>query len=134
MCQLEAGMPEDAAAHFTKALTLAPDLPVRPIAAYYLEKMGKPVPPVPKRTLGTGKPGTASSSATPKTGIFGPAPTIAPAARRRQRRLSRWIRPGSRLSRKAPHSSRLRAEPELLEPRFRDLFARPSHWRQSFQA
>ena len=36
--------PTSAATHFTKALTLAPDLAVRPIAAYYLQKMGKPVP------------------------------------------------------------------------------------------
>jgi tetratricopeptide (TPR) repeat protein len=45
MCQLEAGMPIEAAESLTKALTLAPGLGVRPIAAYYLEKMGKPVPP-----------------------------------------------------------------------------------------
>ncbi len=45
MCQLESGVPLEAAEHFTKALTIYPDLPVRAIAAYYLEKMGKPVPP-----------------------------------------------------------------------------------------
>ena len=45
MCQLEAGMPEAAAESLSKCLTLAPDLGVRPIAAYYLEKIGKPVPP-----------------------------------------------------------------------------------------
>jgi tetratricopeptide (TPR) repeat protein len=45
MCQLEAGLPAEAADSLTKALTLAPGLGVRPIAAYYLEKMGKPVPP-----------------------------------------------------------------------------------------
>ena len=45
ICQLEAGLPDAAAEHFTKSLTLAPNLTVRPIAAYYLEKMGKPVPP-----------------------------------------------------------------------------------------
>ena len=50
LCQLEAGLPEEAAEHFTKALTLLPELPTRPIAAYYLEKMGKPVPPPPKTT------------------------------------------------------------------------------------
>ncbi len=50
LCKLEGGLPEEAADHFTKALTLAPDLAVRPIAAYYLEKLGKPVPqPPPKR-------------------------------------------------------------------------------------
>ncbi len=45
MCQLEWGMPEAAAEHFTKALTLAPDSTNRPLIAYYLEKLGKPVPP-----------------------------------------------------------------------------------------
>ena len=43
--RLESGLPELAAEHFTKALTLAPNLQVRPIAAYYLERLGKPVPP-----------------------------------------------------------------------------------------
>ena len=45
ICELEAGKPEQAAAAFTEALTLAPDIAVRPVAAYYLEKLGKPVPP-----------------------------------------------------------------------------------------
>jgi tetratricopeptide (TPR) repeat protein len=56
MCDLEAGMPEDAATHFTKALTLAPDLAIRPIAAYYLEKMAKPVPVATKTALPAGAP------------------------------------------------------------------------------
>ena len=50
LCQLEAGAPEDAAEHFTKALNLLPELPTRRIAAYYLEKMGRPVPAGPKTT------------------------------------------------------------------------------------
>ena len=45
MCRLEQGMPELAAEHLTKALTLAPKLPLRPVIAYYLEKLGQPVPP-----------------------------------------------------------------------------------------
>ncbi len=45
ICELEAGKPDQAAAALTEALTLAPDLPLRPVAAYYLEKLGKPVPP-----------------------------------------------------------------------------------------
>jgi tetratricopeptide (TPR) repeat protein len=49
ICQLEAGLPEAAAEHFKQALTLEPDLTVRPIVAYYLEKLGKPVPPPSKR-------------------------------------------------------------------------------------
>ena len=47
MCELEAGLPTDAGEHFTNALTWAPDLPLRPIAAYYLQKLGKPVPELP---------------------------------------------------------------------------------------
>jgi tetratricopeptide (TPR) repeat protein len=61
ICKLEGGLPEEAAEHFTKALTLAPDLAMRPIAAYYLEKLGKPVPPPPKRAEG---PGTSKTQAT----------------------------------------------------------------------
>jgi tetratricopeptide (TPR) repeat protein len=48
MCQLEAGMPAEAAESLSKALTLSPDIGVRNIAAYYLEKLGKPVPALPK--------------------------------------------------------------------------------------
>jgi tetratricopeptide (TPR) repeat protein len=48
-CLLEAGSPEEAAAHFTQALKLVPDLPFRPIVAYYLGKMGQPVPALPKK-------------------------------------------------------------------------------------
>jgi hypothetical protein len=48
MCQLEAGMPQEAAESLSKALTLSPDIGIRPIAAYYLEKLGKPAPALPK--------------------------------------------------------------------------------------
>jgi tetratricopeptide (TPR) repeat protein len=58
LCKLEGGLPEEAAEHFTKALTMAPDLAVRPVAAYYLEKLGKPVPPPTKR------PASASAAKT----------------------------------------------------------------------
>ncbi len=54
MCQIEAGMPLNAAESLTKALTLSPGLAVRPIAAYYLEKMGQPVPPPPKTARAKG--------------------------------------------------------------------------------
>jgi hypothetical protein len=67
MCALESGMPEDAATHFTKALTLAPDLAVRPIAAYYLEKMSKPVPAL---TKSTGAAGAKTGSTTEKLGLI----------------------------------------------------------------
>jgi tetratricopeptide (TPR) repeat protein len=66
MCQLEAGTPEDAATHFKQALTLAPELPVRRIAAYYLTKMGKPVPEIPKRGAGVAKAATPPGSSAPK--------------------------------------------------------------------
>jgi tetratricopeptide (TPR) repeat protein len=44
-CLLESGEPERASEHFTNALKLMPNLPTRPVIAYYLEKLGKPVPP-----------------------------------------------------------------------------------------
>jgi hypothetical protein len=56
-------VPEEAAEHFTKALTLAPDLVVRPIAAYYLEKIGKPVPPPSKSPGGAAAAGGIAASA-----------------------------------------------------------------------
>ena len=46
---LESGSPDGAAEYFTRALKLVPDLTVRPIIAYYLEKLGKPVPELPKK-------------------------------------------------------------------------------------
>jgi hypothetical protein len=74
MCELEAGLPVDAAEHFTNALTWAPDLPIRPIAAYYLEKLGKPVPELSaKSTTATAKPATPAP-AKPATSP-GPAAT-----------------------------------------------------------
>ena len=66
ICQLEAGLPDVAATHFTKALTLDPDLTVRPIAAYYLQKMGKPVPPK-REAPGAKKPTAPSPSGAPVT-------------------------------------------------------------------
>jgi len=62
LCKLEGGLPEEAAEHFTKALTLAPDLALRPIAAYYLEKLGKPVPPPTKRPASAGAAKSKDSS------------------------------------------------------------------------
>jgi tetratricopeptide (TPR) repeat protein len=46
-CLLESGSPDEAADYFTRALKLVPDLAYRPIIAYYLTKMGKPVPEPP---------------------------------------------------------------------------------------
>jgi tetratricopeptide (TPR) repeat protein len=45
LCELEGGRPDRAAAALAQALTLVPDFALRPVAAYYLEKLGKPVPP-----------------------------------------------------------------------------------------
>jgi tetratricopeptide (TPR) repeat protein len=64
MCQLEGGLPEEAAGSFTKALTLAPDMAVRPIAAYYLQKLGKPVPP-PRKAAGAATGTKPASSVSP---------------------------------------------------------------------
>jgi tetratricopeptide (TPR) repeat protein len=73
MCNLEAGLPEDAATHFTQALTLAPDLSVRAIAAYYLEKLGKPVPALKSSSV------TATVDATaPKPAGNAVIPALAP--------------------------------------------------------
>jgi hypothetical protein len=44
LCQLEWGRPDLAATAFTESLSLAPDMALRPVVAYYLEKLGKPVP------------------------------------------------------------------------------------------
>ncbi|WP_337176476.1 tetratricopeptide repeat protein [Paludisphaera sp.] len=44
-CLLESGDPEGAAESFTTSLELVPDLAMRPLIAYYLEKLGRPVPP-----------------------------------------------------------------------------------------
>ncbi|HWT77680.1 MAG TPA: hypothetical protein VN648_02635, partial [Candidatus Methylomirabilis sp.] len=49
LCLLESGSPDGAADYFARALKLIPDLSVRPIIAYYLEKLGKPVPELPKK-------------------------------------------------------------------------------------
>ena len=52
LCLLEGGIPladanhrTGAADHFVKALTLVPDFTLRPVIAYYLEKLRKSVPP-----------------------------------------------------------------------------------------
>ena len=48
ICRLEGGTPDLAAEHFAKALELAPKAGSRPVAAYYLERLGKPVPAAPE--------------------------------------------------------------------------------------
>ena len=51
LCRLESGLPELAADHFTKALALLPDFALRPVIAYYLTQMGRPVPPSEKSKI-----------------------------------------------------------------------------------
>ena len=53
LCLLESGSPDHAAEFFTHVLKLVPDIAVRPIIAYYLEKMGKPVPELPAKSTVT---------------------------------------------------------------------------------
>lgn len=72
MCELESGTPNNAAEHFTRALTLVPGLQVRPIAAYYLEKIGKPVPPPPSTTVETARRAPVPSAASAKPGDVAP--------------------------------------------------------------
>jgi tetratricopeptide (TPR) repeat protein len=64
LCRLESGLSDLAAERFTKALTLAPTLAVRPIVAYYLEKLGKPVSPA---NVEEPKPAQAEKSKTAPT-------------------------------------------------------------------
>jgi tetratricopeptide (TPR) repeat protein len=78
MCLLEAGDPPGAAKHFTSALTLAPDLPVRPIAAYYLEKMKKPVPPASKRSAAAARSSPLASPLPVRPGLLGPGTSPLP--------------------------------------------------------
>jgi tetratricopeptide (TPR) repeat protein len=74
ICQLEAGLPEEAAKHFTQALTLQPNLAVRPIVAYYLERMGKPVPPASRSEAGT-KAGPAPAATEQGKPVASPSPS-----------------------------------------------------------
>ena len=69
MCELEAGIPADASEHFNKALTLNSDFAVRPIATYYLQKTGKPVPELTK---------SAQSAATPPPDKAGTSQSVFP--------------------------------------------------------
>src|SRR5262249_26336755 len=69
MCQLEAGTPDEAAEHLKTALSPAADLAVRPIAASYLEKPGKPVPPLPKTGQRTAMPAGPASGPTDKPSL-----------------------------------------------------------------
>jgi hypothetical protein len=72
---LQVGDQLGAAEHFTKALTLAPDMMYRPIAAYYLEKLGKPVPPG-REAAGVTKPGTVDAKGTGAGASTGATPVL----------------------------------------------------------
>jgi tetratricopeptide (TPR) repeat protein len=71
LCRLEAGDPEAAGEQFTRALTLSPNLSTRPIAAYYLQKLGKPVPPPRTDAAGT-KADSPETKPTPSPGATAP--------------------------------------------------------------
>lgn len=80
---LEGGDPEAAGDSLSNALTLQPDFGVRPLIAYYLEQIGKPVPPEPEPTLSALPAVGASSTATAlPDNVFqepAPVPILAPA-------------------------------------------------------
>jgi tetratricopeptide (TPR) repeat protein len=50
LVQLESGNPVEAGDSLTKALDLQPDLAVRPVMEYYLNQLGRPIPPAPDRS------------------------------------------------------------------------------------
>lgn len=69
MILLESGAPEKAAQHLTTALELVPDMFLRPVIAYYLKKLGKPVPPP--------REGADGATPAPTTSPVSPSPTTA---------------------------------------------------------
>ena len=75
MAALEGGLPSDFVAdHFTQALELEPNLTIRPVITYYLEQLGKPVPP-PRSSRST-----TSSAVPPATSPPTPASEPTPAS------------------------------------------------------
>jgi tetratricopeptide (TPR) repeat protein len=70
-CLLEAGKPSEAAEHFETALTIEPNFGARPLLEYYLEQLGRPIPPAPE-------PEPAAEPAAPEPAA--PAPSPAPTA------------------------------------------------------
>ncbi|HEY2154797.1 MAG TPA: hypothetical protein VGH33_04160, partial [Isosphaeraceae bacterium] len=77
MASLEAGHPVDeTASHLTNALKLAPRLTVRPVIAYYLKKLGRPVPELPADAAKVEPAKTEPAKAETKP----TAPAAAPAA------------------------------------------------------
>ena len=72
LCLLESGTPERAAEHFTKALEIVPDIASRPLIAYYLGKMGRPVPALPAKAEGTASPPKKAIDQLLGAGVVGP--------------------------------------------------------------
>ncbi|QEH33271.1 hypothetical protein OJF2_17720 [Aquisphaera giovannonii] len=62
-CLLESGAPDRAAESYTRSLTVEPASPYRPLMAYYLEQMGRPVPAATKATTTPAAPGSQSPAA-----------------------------------------------------------------------
>ncbi len=79
MASLEAGHPVDeTASHLTNALKLAPRLTVRPVIAYYLKKLGRPVPELPS-DASKAEPAKADTKAAAPAAIpVPPAAAVAP--------------------------------------------------------
>jgi hypothetical protein len=77
LAALEGGLPPELAAdHFTTALKLEPAMSVRPLIAYYLEKLGKPVPPPRSEAPKPAPATTTPEPSTPKPEL--PAEPFAP--------------------------------------------------------
>jgi tetratricopeptide (TPR) repeat protein len=78
MAALEGGLPpEITAEHLANALRLEPDLALRPVIAYYLEKLGKPVPPPRAKTTAT--PATTEPAKPAETSAPAPTTELPPA-------------------------------------------------------
>ena len=83
LCMLESGSLEGAGDTLAHTLKLVPDIAFRPIIAYYLQKLNKPVPELPSKTTkppGSAAPLATAPASTPKPATTEPAkPTNAPA-------------------------------------------------------
>ncbi|WP_158633423.1 tetratricopeptide repeat protein [Tautonia sociabilis] len=71
ICLLEGGFPAEAGPHFRSSLELNPELQGRPIAAFYLEKLGLDVPPPPPSEE-EGTPAEAEPGEAGETGATDP--------------------------------------------------------------
>jgi tetratricopeptide (TPR) repeat protein len=85
LCRLEEGIPELAAEHFTKALTMSPKLNLRPVIAYYLEKLGKPVPEAPATPAPASTAAANAPATTLPANLFAPKEAEAEAAKKEEK-------------------------------------------------